>query len=153
MSPIVSGGTAAAGGSGFLFIDTITAPVNIAGTSQGTATTIITCAAHTFDGGQVMLTVYTPQLYLGTGGTNSANVNVLEGATQLAVMGVFVGPASGLSSAYVCTYVFTPTAASHTYTIKAWVANTTGTPSWSAGTGGTGASSYPPSYALFTKAA
>jgi hypothetical protein len=34
--------------------DQITSTVNVVGTTQGAGTTIITCAAHVFDGGPVM---------------------------------------------------------------------------------------------------
>lgn len=132
--------------------DQITAPVNIASTTEATPTTVISCAAHVFDGAAVLCTVFFPYVETGTAASNNVFVSLWEGATDLGRFGV-VGPASTTLQEllpFVGFYRFTPTAASHTYTITAYANSTTGTPQVGADTGGAGGH-YQPGFARFTK--
>lgn len=153
--PIVSGGGGSAALStlpGFeIGYDQITAPVNVASTTQATPTTVISCAAHTFDGAAVLLTVYFPYLENGTAAAASVFFNLFESTTNLGVLGE-LGLATGtlqLLTTPVAMFRFTPTVGSHTYTIAAWANSTTGTPQVGAGAGGTG--NFMPAFARFTK--
>ena len=152
--PIISGGSGGGGPSspGFeIGYDQITSPVNVASTTQATPTSIISCAAHTFDGAAVLLTVYFPYVENGSAAVASVFFNLFEGATNLGVMGE-LGLAAGtlqILTTAAALFRFTPTAGSHTYTISAWANSTTGTPQMGAGAGGTG--NFMPAFARFTK--
>lgn len=131
--------------------DQITATVNPTGTTEGTATTIITCAAHTFDGGLVLATFNAP-LAVGPGAAagNNLFIGLFESGTLVNRLAASITPAANTLGVWISQATrFTPSAGSHTYTIGAWVTNTTGTPSINAGAGGAGASS--PAFVRFTK--
>lgn len=144
-----------AGGSGTIGFevgyDQITAPVSISSTTEATPTTIISCAAHTFDGAAVLLDVYFAAIEMGSA-ASIVQVNLLEGSTELGVMGVFAVSAASTSYFFVCraSYRFTPSAGSHTYKVCAFANSAAGTQAIvKAGSGGIGG--YLPGYARFTK--
>lgn len=132
--------------------DAITAPVNIVGTTQGAATTVISCAAHTFDGNPVMLQVFCPELTLATVSGSAVGITLIESAaaiTDVMFVRIDVAPTTKHFLFVNAHYRFTPTAGSHTYTIGAYTGSTTGTPSFGAGAGTGGATA--PAFARFTK--
>src|SRR5690349_5896620 len=96
--------------------DQITASVNIASTTEATGTTIITCAAHTFDGSPVVAEFF-GWMRTSTVAT-SHSVCLFEGATELTQLAVtlLAAAAQDIFTIYA-RYRFTPTAASHTYTV------------------------------------
>lgn len=146
---------AIAGGSGTIGFevgyDQITASVNIGSVSEAAPTTVISCAAHTFDGAAVLLTVFFPFWLIGSSAAQQIFLGLSEGGTRLTRLASLGYPAGSLSQLMPVTamYRFTPTAAAHTYTITAWSNSLTGTPQVGAGLGGAGA--YPPGFARFTK--
>ncbi len=118
----------------------ITANVNITGTTEGAATTIITCSTVTFDGTPVVLSVYSPQIAFSTTSSSFVVINVWEGASHLGDLATARSVSTTQQSfGFFAQFRFTPSAASHTYVIKAYATSTTGTPSFGAGTGGAGA--------------
>lgn len=128
----------------------ITAPVTVAGTTEGSPTTIITCDATTFDGSPVICAFDATISFV-----NAANATVTaalyEGGTIIARLATLFETASIGAVVYFPVhgeYRFTPTAASHTYTIGAWHQNSTSS-SIQAGAGGT--SALQPAFARFTK--
>ena len=133
--------------------DQITATVNLTGTTEGTATTVITCAAHTFDGGAVLCEVYTlilqtPNAAVG----DTAIVGLFESGTL--VNRILLGRAVAVTAQQpqhpgFGALRFTPSAGSHSYVVAGWVSSTTGTPQVVAGTGGAG--NNPPAWVRFTK--
>lgn len=129
--------------------DPITAPVTVASTTEATPTTVITCAAHVFDGSAVLLTVFSPNIQMQTASADSLTITLFEATVEITRLGVFVNPATANTENMAVTlqYRFTPTAASHTYLISAH--KTGGTMSVGAGTGSGAA--YPPAFARFTK--
>ena len=146
-----SGGSAGSSSPGFeIGYDQITAPVIVASTTEATGTTVITCAAHTFDGSPVIATFSAPFLQNGSAASNAVTVSLFESATQI---GRFTIASFGVANQLVVPCVsllrFTPTAASHTYTVTAFTANATGNPTVGAGASGTGA--YIPAFIRFTK--
>lgn len=148
---LVSGGSAGGGAGSEIGYDQITSSVNIVSTSEATPTTIISCAAHVFDGAAVLLTVYFDSIILGTTG-NGTNfkLGLYESSTQITRL--MEGDDVSAIQFFWTTmagFRFTPTAGSHTYTIGASVASTTGTPQVIAGAGG--ATTPAPGYARFTK--
>ena len=138
--------------------DQITSPVNVTSTTESSGTTIISCAAHTFDGGAVICSFSTDRIVLpnagGSGTPNYVIVSLFEGSTQITRLAFALtasgdaGYATGQLPA-VGAYRFTPSAGSHTYTISACASSTTGTPNIQAGSGGTGGDA--PCFCRFTK--
>ena len=132
--------------------DQITATVNVTGTAEGSATTIITCAAHTFDGTAVLVDFYavlasTPNVAAG----NFVIVGLFESGTLINRFGSSQTPAANqMAWSMRGTMKITPTSAAHTYTVGAWATSATGTPAVTAGAGGAGAN--PPAFVRFTKA-
>lgn len=128
----------------------VTGNVNVASTTEATPTTIISPGAITFDGTAVLLTVFCPQIVTTSTVNGFSEWVLFESTTQITRLGTFLTPASAsMYNAATMLYRFTPTAASHTYTIGAYTSSTTGTPSMQCGAGGTGA--LPPMFCRFTK--
>ena len=150
--PIISGQSG--GGStspGYeIGYDQITSSVNIASTTESAGTTIITCAAHTFDGALVMVEFFSP--FVTDSSVSSLTiVSLFESSTQISRLANTSASNAAQQSSVALTgrYRFTPSAGSHTYTVTAFANSTTGTPAVGAGAGGTGA--YPPCFVRFTK--
>jgi hypothetical protein len=129
----------------------ITVSVTISATTAATADTCITGNAVVYDGAtRVCVEVYCPALV--PAGSNSADVIVLlyDGATQVGIIGT-VGSAStapGVFATLLAPRFLTPTAASHTYSVRAY--RTVGNGTFSAGAGGN--DTYLPAYIRITKA-
>jgi hypothetical protein len=131
--------------------DQITGTVNIASTTEATGTTIISAAAHTFDGTLVRCEFFCSLIQSGTTAASQTVVSLFEGATQITRLAFIQTPAAAVMGVPIfASFYFTPTAASHTYTITAFSTNVTGTPAISAGAGGTATN--PPAYVAFYKA-
>lgn len=153
----VTGGTGTIGYE--IGYDQITSTVNVTSTNEAAGTAIISCAAHTFDGGPVLCEVFAPAAKspaVAGPGTNFMIVSLFEGATQIGrlwdLATNLTAPAGNqfsILSPMDGKLRFTPSAASHTYTVTAFVNSTTGTPQIVAGAGGTGA--YAAAYCRFTK--
>ena len=153
--PIISGGS---GGSvtpstlaGFeIGYDQITGDVAVSSSTEAAGTTIISAAAHTFDGSPVLATFFAALCQLGAEVNLNVFVCLFEGATEIGKLCYAQNPtATGtFSCPMMGTLRFTPTAASHTYTVtgvKGGAAN----PVIKCGAGGTGA--FVPAFIRFTK--
>jgi hypothetical protein len=130
----------------------ITANVNIVSTTEATGTTIISPGAITFDGTAVLVHFFSPSVKCDTATVGDLTVvSLFEGASQITRLGLRVTEQTTAASGepFSCFYRFTPTAASHTYTITAFSTSTTGTPAVQCGAGGTGTAS--PAFVRFTK--
>ena len=130
----------------------ITSPVNITDTSEGTATALISPAAFTPDGSPVMVEFFAPYIKAPNAAVgDNVNVTLWEGATEISRLAYVQTPVGAtLAVAVVGRLRFTPTAASHTYKVCAFVNTTTGTPQIGAGSGGVGG--HAPAYVRFTRA-
>lgn len=133
--------------------DQITSSVNLTGTTEGTATTIITCAAHTFDGAAVLVEF---QAVTVTIDTNASGDNTIIGLFESGTLinrfayGSTSGQGSNKGTFPGAGFMrITPSAGSHSYVVAGWVSNTAGTPGVIAGAGGAGAN--PPAFVRFTK--
>lgn len=130
----------------------ITAGVNVVSTTESSGTTIISPGALTFDGGLVLVEFFSPEFTMPTAAVdNILAVSLFEGATQITRLATAHTYATAAPRAHTPNgfYRFTPSAASHTYTVTAFVSSTTGTPAVLGGAGGTGA--LPPAFIRFTK--
>jgi len=130
----------------------ITAPVTIASTTEATGTTIISPGALTFDGTAVICHFFAPSCTTDTGAAGDiVVVSLFEGATQIGRLCQTVAliTTTTLKLPLAGFLRFTPTAASHTYTVTAFATSATGSPSITAGASGTGA--FVPAFVRFTK--
>lgn len=132
--------------------DQIAATVNVLSTTEATGTVIIACGTHLFDGAPVIAEFYSPAVALPTAAAgNFVIVCLFEGATELFRMVELYTPAvtaQELKTGYGRVR-FTPTSGPHLYSVTAFAASATGTPSVGAGAGGTSALS--PTFVRFTK--
>ncbi len=130
--------------------DEITATVNVASTTESSPTTIITCAAHTFDGSPVICEFYTPRIITPQLASSFVIVSLWESTTQIGRLVLALTPAAAnMQIGGTWQRRFTPSAGSHTYLIRAHASSTNGTPSVNAGAGGT-ATDFP-AFVRFTK--
>jgi hypothetical protein len=131
--------------------DQITASVPVTGTTEAGATTVITCAAHTFDGAAVMVEFFC--WAVNTPAVNGGNilVGLFESGTLINRLGFLQSQsASNAGVSILGGFRFTPSAGAHSYVVKSWASATTGTPQIFAGAGGSGNQS--PAWVRFTKA-
>ena len=120
----------------------ITANVTVSGTS-GARTTVISPGAITFDGSAVLVHFFAQAI--SSGAADQVSVTIDESGSIVAVLSQTGSPsANEPCSAFLR---FTPTAASHTYTISAYRATANGI--INAGTGSGGANA--PAFVRFTK--
>lgn len=125
--------------------DQITASVNVTGTTEGTATTIVSSTRTVFDGAPVLVEFFSSHVRQD-GGLSAFYLMLFEGATVLGYLG---GQDSGADvRRSVCLkYRFTPSQGDHAYTVKGTTG--AGTALVDAGVGGTG--TYLPAYLRITK--
>jgi hypothetical protein len=138
-----------AGAGAELGYDQITAGVNPTGTTAATATTVISCAAHSFDGAPVLCEFYAWAAVMGAVSGQTVTAGLFEPAGTLitALCTVVNNAAAALRVPFGGKFRFTPSAGSHTYTIAAWVSASG--PNIAAGTGAGGGNT--PAYCRFTK--
>lgn len=112
----------------------------VTSTSESAGTTVLACAAHTFDGNPAVLHFYAPEVQTPTSAAATLTVCLFEGATQIGEIGVFYSEAASgqIVTGNTLEYRFTPTAGAHTYTISAFVSANSGAPGVYGGAGGTG---------------
>lgn len=144
--PLISGQGGSSSGSAGTQIgyDAITGAVTVSSNSAVSPTTIITCAAHTFDGAAVFLDVLLASVATPAS-VNQVTISVFESTTSIARIG-FLSAAGGATMTVPMRLGlrFTPTAGSHTYLITGFVAT--------AGSATVSAAADAPSWARFTKA-
>lgn len=110
---------------------TATSDVSITATTVGTANQIISLGAITYENVPHLFEFYCPRVTASTGGLNV----ILRDSTT--VLGTWANaPASTPISGFYMAREFTPSAASHTYNVAAWLA-AAGTWNFEAGSGGT----------------
>jgi hypothetical protein len=114
-----------------------TADVSITATTDATAQTVVSSGAITYENVPHLIEFFSPWVIPDAGAIGRQLIlNLYDGSTDLGRIGQVRTPAAQ-NSAFTCKLErrLTPTAASHTYIIKAWVSAGTGTVS--AGAGGT----------------
>lgn len=129
----------------------ITTTVNVSSTTEATPTTVISPGAITFDGTPVIVEFFCPGVVTDTNAaTDQLFVCLFEGATEITRLAGCrtVVTAANAVIPVRAAYRFTPTAASHTYTISAWAQGATAG-QIQAGAGGTG--TLAPAFVRFTK--
>lgn len=131
--------------------DQITSPVGVTSTTESSGTTVISCAAHTFDGSPVYAHFFCPYLQAFGNSNSTLTVSLFESSTQIGRLLVHINSNGAVQTTFEANgwLRFTPSSGSHTYTVTAFyaAASTTGI---GAGAGGTGA--YVPAFIRFIKA-
>lgn len=147
---------AISGGSALEFYDQITSPVSVTSTTEASGTTVISCAAHTFDGNPVVAEFFAPYVDISNGNAQGIAINIclFEGSTEIGRLLQVQNPTnptsfSGFRLPIIGKLRFTPSAASHTYTVTAFL-NFSSTQTVGAGAGGTAA--FVPAYIRFMSA-
>jgi hypothetical protein len=133
--------------------DQITTNVTVTSTTEATGTSVIAAAAHTFDGAPVVAEFFAPSIEADNGAASDLLiVSLFEGATQIGrivQVRCVVTAAIALYPAYAALR-FTPSAASHTYSVTAFCTTNNATATVFAGATGTG--NFVPAFLRFTKA-
>ena len=114
----------------------LTTNVSVTATSEATANTIVTASAITVDGKTpITITAFTPVTSVGAGST--LTVCLYDGSSSIGFLGYFnpSGVVFYLPQSFLRR--FTPSAGTHTYSIRAFIDGGTGT--IGGGSGGAGA--------------
>jgi hypothetical protein len=143
----VTGPFGAAGGGGEMDYAQITTPVTVTAATEAGADTIVTGAAVVYDGSTtVMLTFFCPNAVVLA--THNIEILLYDGASDLGVLGIVAAGSVIVSGPVTVTRRLTPTAATHTYHVKACVDASAATVNAGAG----GIPNYPPAFLRITKA-
>lgn len=140
----VSGG--GGGGSQEIAYGQVTTNMLITDTSESTGTALITAGPAAYSGAPVIAEFYCAYLQGPTTLGGTTTITLFEGTTEITRLILTACYVSGLhtaSSAYGA-FRFTPSAATHTYSICGFASTTAGTPQIIAGAGGT--ATYAPAY-------
>ena len=133
-------------GHEFSYVE-FTAPVTVSATVEASANVVVTAAEITFDGSTaVIVELWAPYIVTGAS-TASVLIDLFDGSTALGITAQITQ--GGGRTAGLITVRLTPSAAAHTYSWRAWRADSNGT--IQAGAGGAGA--YMPGYIRIVKAA
>lgn len=148
--PSTSRGSTSAGGVTVLSYVEWTTSVPISPTTAATATTVVTAAAITGDGStQICIEGFSPSPLVGNTATARLYIALFDGSTQLGVMADLGNAAAAfLRQHFYARRYLTPSAASHTYSLRAYRFNTDG--DVTAGVGGSGDGVLMPGYIRIT---
>lgn len=127
----------------------ITSPVTITQTAEASATTCITGSAIAYDGSTVIyVEVFAP--YIHTPPNSQTNVWLFDGSSSIGQMALYLDQQASADQYHPLFAVrrLTPSAATHTYSIRMTRTNTT--TEMGAGAGGSG--NYMPAYIRITRA-
>jgi hypothetical protein len=99
----------------------ITSDVSITASTDGTANTVATASAHSFDGSTlVLIEFYCPQTDNNGGASGGGVVVLYDGSSSIGNLGVYQTFPSSDGPAMHMVRRYTPSNASHTYSIRAY---------------------------------
>ena len=104
-------------------------PLTVTATSEGTAQTVVTLPAITYEAVPHEIVFSAPSARASTSAAATLlTFSLYDGGTHVSVIGQITNPVSGQSTrSTICIpYPFTPSAGSHTYLVKVWVSSGTG---------------------------
>lgn len=130
-------GLQASKGSVIVEIDyvTLTTTTNISSTNSASPTNIISGNAKTYDGStRVKIEFYSPIISENT--SSSVSFVLYDGSTAVGIIANIYASSGQINTPCKVDYILTPTAGSHTYHIKGYVASGSGTGNLFLGTGG-----------------
>lgn len=128
----------------------ITAPVTVAPTAAASAVAVVTGPATTFDGTPVMVEFFAGLVAPPSVANGQIMFNLWDGAVDLGYFGSVVTPGGALAVPVTIRRRLSPTAGSHTYSVRAWCPTGTNG-SVQAGAGGA-PGTYPPAYLAVARA-
>ncbi len=117
-----------------------TASVSVVSLTESASTTILAAANTAFDGTAVVVYFSTPGVSMPTNAAgDSVILSLFDGSTQVTRMAQPQTPSvtAGAILSGESQYRFTPSAGTHTYSVRAYASSTAGTPQVLAGAGGT----------------
>lgn len=123
-----------------------TSPPNITATTEATANSIVSAGAITFENVPHLIEFKAPWIQPGAVGGDGI-IMVLYDGTSIGRLDLFEADSALRQVPYYTCHRLTPTAASHTYSVRAFVPSGTGTVG--AGTGGSG--NYMPGFIRITR--
>jgi hypothetical protein len=134
------------GGFSLLNYTEFTSPVTVSGTSEGTATTLVTASAAVTVAAATLICVefYAPNVIPAA--TTAIWCDLFQDATALGLIASLQSPATTIFSSLFARRYLTPGAGSFTYAVKAYRGTANGTVN--AGSGG--AAAWPPGYIRVT---
>lgn len=130
--------------------DENTASVSVTVVTEASSTTIIAGSSHTFDGAPVMAHFFSPIVTNPTTTGTEMAVCLFESSTEIGRMGALLSTVTGSGTGvpFSCFRRFTPTAGTHTYSVKAFMFSGSGA---SVVGGPTGTAAFMTSFLRFTK--
>jgi hypothetical protein len=137
VGPSGSGGTAGVE----LNYTQITSSVTVTSTTEATGTSVFAPAAVVFDGQPVLVTMWFPEVSLSPAAqADAVFLNLFEGATQIGRLGLWKASAAADTrwGGATILFRFSPSAASHTYTVTAFKTAAGDAAGFNCGAGGTG---------------
>ena len=147
----ITGGGGGGGGVHELDYVQITSAASITASVEASANTVVTGSAVTYDGStSIVVEFYAPVITPNAGAAENINIWLFDGSSSIGLMGQFTAATSATYRDPVhMTRRLTPSAAAHTYSIRATV-TAGGTGTVQAGAGGSGA--YMPAFIRITRA-
>ena len=129
---------------------TLTTLVSPTATTEATANTVVTGNSVTYDGSTaVWVEFYSPYCYPAQANLATLSIWLYDGSSSIGFMGAQTAPAASISAtAFLARKRLTPSAAAHTYSIRA--STSTGTASIYGGASGAG--NFPAAFIRITKA-
>jgi hypothetical protein len=104
-----------------------TGNVNITGTTSGSPTTFLTCAAHVFDGAPVRSLLYLTSMITPSGVAATLQAGIFESGSLIQATTYNIGNnVNGIGFGGTLGWQLTPSAGSHTYTFAGWVSTGSG---------------------------
>lgn len=152
--PFISGGGASGGAAAGAVLDyaQVTAGLTVTATTDATADTFITGNPVAYDGATVILVqFYTSLAQIAIATAQNIVMNLYDGATDLGRIGNIqtVGNANAAGGTVYGARRLTPSAATHTYSIRSWKTTGGATASLAALAGGVATTM--PAFLLITK--
>lgn len=121
------------------YVEYTSGGIAVTATTEAGADTIVTGTGVAYDGSTtIMVQFYSPGIRPQTGGAATITIVLYDGASSIGKMGAVAGPTANNTTAVFMTCRLTPSSATHTYSIRAFVSSGSG--NVDNGAGGSGAS-------------
>lgn len=126
-----------------------TSPVSITATTEATANTVVTGSSVAYDGSTVVMVEFFAPYSTSPASANNIYFVLYDGSSSIGLMSLSLGGGSTIRHPVFLSRRLTPSNASHTYSVRAFVDSGTG----AAGSGAGGAAAVVPGYIRIQRAA